>query len=333
MTPLGVLGCVMPLGPFQSLVQKDFEAMKALIDEVTSAPDASIENMLTHHFESGGKRLRPLIVLLSSHACQYQGKHHIYLAALVEILHSASLLHDDVIDDAPLRRGKKTAHRIWGKTQSILGGDYLYTKYLQLMLRIGNYEIIQFMNEIADHITRGEIKQLQHRRRDDLSEHDYFQIIHSKTALLFGASSALGAYISNQSPEIINNLNQYGIHLGNTFQLIDDALDYASTTETIGKRIGTDLECGLPTLPLLYAIEHTSEDKKLMIQSSLRQGTLADIADMVNDVINETEALTYTQNIAQNEADKALTCLYVLKDSVYKTALEELVNYALNRKN
>lgn len=321
----------MPLGSFQSLVQKDFDDMNQLINNIISAPDQLVSNMLSHHFESRGKQLRPLIVLLSSHACQYKGEHHIYLAALVEILHCASLLHDDVIDEAPLRRGKKTAHNIWGKTVSILGGDYLYTRYLQLMLQIGNYEIIKFMNNIAYHITCGEIKQLQHRNRDDLSESEYFRVIESKTALLFSACSALGAYISQESEEMINALNQYGLHLGNTFQLIDDVLDYASTTETIGKCIGTDLGCGLLTLPLLYALEHTNDKNKVIIRSYLSNGANSDINKTVNEAITETNAIAYTKNKAKIEADKAITCLHPLKDSEYKSALEQLVFYALNR--
>lgn len=315
---------------FRALVNHDFNAMNALIVERIKS-DVSLIHDLSHHIiGSGGKRLRPLLVLLASRACQYRGKKHIALAAMIEFLHTATLLHDDVIDDSKLRRGKHTANEIWGNKASILVGDYLFSQYMHLMVDVGNLDIMRLMTDISQEIGRGEIKQLGNRHNPVLSEKDYFEVIYSKTSLLFAASAKLAGIISNASVEIKESLYQYGLHLGNAFQLIDDALDYCSDVKTLGKNIGDDLADGKATLPIIYALKHGTPKQQDQIKTSLMQGRLGDLSE-IQETIEHTKAIDYTRSVAASEIEQALSALQAIPDSVYKDGLIDLAYYAVQR--
>ena len=320
----------MPIQRFRALVSEDFDAVNTLILNKIQAQSGLIDNLANHIVQSGGKRLRPLIVLLASRACGYQGQHHISLAAMIEFFHTATLLHDDVIDESTLRRGRETANEIWGSKASILVGDYLFTQYMQLMIDVGDLNIMQLLTDMANQIGCGELKQLSNRHNHALSIDDYFDVIRSKTSLLFAASSRLGAMISNASEAVEKGLYAYGLHLGNAFQLIDDSLDYCSDAKTLGKNVGDDLADGKATLPLIYALQHGTPAQQIKIKESLEQGTLQYLPEVM-EAIAETHAIEYTRRVAEAEVDKAILALHALPDSTYKSALAELAQYAVQR--
>lgn len=321
----------MPIHHVRSLVQGDFEAMNQLILSMVQEQIGLIDDLAGHVLESGGKRLRPLVVLLSSLACAYQGNQHITLAAMIELFHTATLLHDDVVDESTLRRGRKTANTIWGSKASILVGDYLFTIYLKLMLQVGHMGIMQLMANITHEVTCGEIKQLANRHQAQLNVDDYFDVIRSKTSLLFAASAAIGALISDADKTIETGLYAYGLHLGNAFQLIDDVLDLCSDAETLGKNIGDDIADGKATLPLLYALQLGSPNQQALIRDSLKTGTLEHLPQIL-EIIAETHAIAYTQQIATKETELALSALSVLPESIYKEGLKEIARFATERK-
>ncbi|KTD11929.1 octaprenyl-diphosphate synthase [Legionella gratiana] len=322
----------MGIDHLRDLVSEDFEAVNHLIIETIKSPIQLIDDIAHHVIQSGGKRLRCLLVLLASRTCGYEGKEHIMLAAMIEFFHTATLLHDDVIDDSTLRRGRETANKIWGNKASILVGDYLFTKYLELMVEVGDIDIIQLLIGIAPQMGCGEIQQFSNRHNSNLSVEEYFDMIRAKTALLFAASATMGALISKSNHEIQKAMYSYGLHLGNAFQLIDDALDYCSDAQTIGKNIGDDLATGKITLPLLQALKHGTAEQQLKIRESLEQGTLLHLPSIL-DAIAETKAIEYTRDIADKEADFAIDALSILPDSEYKSALEELARYVVHRKH
>ena len=320
----------MEINHLQELVRNDFNAVNELICVQIKSKIDLISNLSNHLIQSGGKRLRPLIVLLTSNACNYKGNDHIRLAAMVEFFHTASLLHDDVIDESTLRRGKETANEIWGSKASILVGDYLLTLYMQLMINVGNLDIMNLLADTAHKITSGEIQQLGNRHNPDINLDEYYEVISAKTSFLFAASATLGGMISNSPKNIQDNLYAYGLHLGNAFQLIDDTLDYCSDAATIGKNIGDDLADGKATLPLIYALEHGTPNQKLMIRESITKGIIKNLPEVI-EAIRETKAIEYTQEIASTEIDKAILALDVLPDSIYKEALINLANFAIKR--
>lgn len=289
----------------QALVHEDFTAVNTLIIETIKSPVPLINDIAHHVINGGGKRLRPLLVLLASRACQYEGKSHIMLATMIEFFHMATLLHDDVIDESTLRRGRTTAHKIWGNKASILVGDYLFTQYLQLMVEVGDIDIIQLLIGIAPQIGCGEIQQFSNRYNTSISVAEYFDVIRSKTSLLFAASAAMGALISKSGDTMQKSMYAFGLHLGNAFQLIDDALDYCSDVQTIGKNIGDDLANGKVTLPIIHAIQHSNVEQQLKIKASLEQGTLEYLPEIL-DALAETKAIEYTRSIAALEIDSAI---------------------------
>lgn len=314
----------------RALVRDDFDAVNALIVTSIQSDISLLDELANHIIKSGGKHVRPLLLLLASHACGYQGKEHIKLAAMIEFFHTATLLHDDVIDESTLRRGKKTANSIWGSKASILVGDYLFTQYMQLMINVGNLKIMRILTDMTHQIGCGEIKQLTHRHNPSLAMSDYFDVIHAKTSLLFAASSRLGALVCNADLAIEEGLHAYGLHLGNAFQLIDDALDYCSDAQTIGKNIGDDLADGKATMPLLYALQQGTPEQQAKIRQGLTQGSLECLPEIL-EALKETGAIEYTKKLAEHEVEQAIHALQVLPASPYKRALEELAQYTLSR--
>ena len=320
----------MDIHQLRSLVQDDVDAVDALIASKIQSPIILLDDLAGYVISSGGKRLRPLLVLLSSHACGYKDSSHIMLATMIEFFHTATLLHDDVVDDSTLRRGKKTANIIWGNKASILVGDYLFTQYMQLMIQVGKPDIMQMLTETSHQIGCGELQQLSNRNNPSLSIDNYLEIIRAKTSLLFAASASLGALVSDAPSPIAKALYDYGLHLGNAFQLIDDALDYCSDAQTIGKNIGDDLADGKATLPIIHAMKNGTAEQQLKIKESIQKGTLEFLPDILA-AIEDTNAIDYTRSVAATEVDSAIGAILGLPDSVYKEALISLAHYAVSR--
>ena len=320
----------MTVDRLRGLVSEDFDAVNALIIDKIQSQVGLIDDLAHHIVQSGGKRLRPLLVLLASHACGYKGQDHIKLAAMVEFFHTATLLHDDVVDESTLRRGRETANEIWGSKASILVGDYLFTQSVQLMVNVNHSAILHLLADTSHEISGGEVKQLVNRHNSALSIDDYFDVIRAKTALLFAASAAIGPLLSHAGEEVEKSLYAYGLHLGNAFQLIDDALDYCSDAKTIGKNIGDDLADGKATLPLLHALKEGTLEQQHLIRESLKEGSLQHLTEILA-AIEATKAIEFTRQSAAQEVDRALAALHILPDSVYKKALAELAEFALKR--
>ena len=320
----------MTIQRLRALVHDDIEAVNTLIIDNIQSDINLLDELSNHIIQSGGKRLRPLLVLLASRACGYQGSEHVKLAAMVEFFHTATLLHDDVIDESSLRRGRETANKIWGSKASILVGDYLFTQYMQLMIDIGNLDIMQHLTNIAHQIGYGEIKQLNNRNNPSLAESEYFDVIRSKTSLLFAASSKTAALLSKTTPDIEDALETYGLHLGNAFQLIDDALDYCSDAKTMGKNIGDDLADGKATMPLLHVLKEGTPEQQARVKTALKLGSREDMP-LILDAIEATQAIEYTKHLAQEEAEKAIAALITLPESRYKVGLVDLAQYAVSR--
>ena len=320
----------MTIKHLRDLIHQDFEAVNQLITSSIQSEVNLIDEVANHIIHSGGKRLRPMMVLLASHACNYQGSHHINLATSVEFLHTATLLHDDVIDESTLRRGRKTSNDIWGSKVSILVGDFLLTQYMQLLIQVGDLEIMKILTDIAYQIGCGEIKQLDNRNKTTITEAMYFDVIRCKTSLLFAASAKISAVLAGVDGATQEGLFKYGLHVGNAFQLIDDTLDYCADSETIGKNIGDDLADGITTLPLIHALQNGTPEQQQCIKTSLESGSLESLPE-IQTAIKQTHAIEYTKQVAKDEVDKAISALQVLPNSVYKEALEDLARYALER--
>lgn len=320
----------MTVTSLRTLVSADFEAVNALIVDKIQSQIGLIDDLAQHIVQSGGKRLRPLLVLLTSHACGYIGQNHIILAAMVEFFHTASLLHDDVVDGSTLRRGRKTANNIWGSKASILVGDYLFTQSVQLMVEVDNSKILKLFANTSHQISCGEVKQLANRHNSMISIEDYLEVIRAKTALLFAASAAIGPLLANTSQQIERSLYDYGLHIGNAFQLIDDALDYCSDEKIMGKNIGDDLADGKLTLPLLHALKKGTSAQQELIQNSIRNGSLQHLTDILS-IIEETKSIEFTREYAKQEVQYALEAVNILPASDYKKALEELAEFVFYR--
>ena len=320
----------MTINRIRTLIQEDFDAVNTLITNSIQSQIGLIDDLSKHIIQSGGKRLRPMLVLLASKACGYTGNAHIQLAAMIEFLHTATLLHDDVVDESTLRRGQPTANNIWGSKSSILVGDYLFTQSFQLLVDVGNFEVIKLITDTSCKITTGEIKQLINRNNPSLTMEDYFEVICAKTAYLFASATCIGGQITQSDTKVQDSLYAYGLHLGNAFQLIDDALDYCSDAKTLGKNIGDDLIDGKATLPLIHALKHGTDLQQQQIMDGIKKGSLDNLPEILK-TIEETKAIEFTRQVAAEEIDKALTALVVLPNSEYKNALIDIAQFALER--
>lgn len=320
----------------------DFKAIQALtaddmakVNETIHAQlnsDVSLINQLGFYIVSGGgKRIRPLLAVLSARALGYQGEAHTTAAAFIEFIHTATLLHDDVVDESDMRRGKATANAAFGNAASVLVGDFIYTRSFQMMTELGSLKILKLMSDAVNVIAEGEVQQLMNCNDPDTTEASYMQVIYSKTARLFEAATQIGAILNEAPAEVELALQNYGKYLGTAFQLIDDVMDYTSDGEEMGKNVGDDLAEGKPTLPLLYAMEHGTEEQTQMIREAIEK---ANGMERLNDILaamEETGSLEYTRKKAYQEADKAIAELDVLDDSVYKQALITLAHMSVHR--
>ncbi len=320
----------MQLDPIKALVRDDFQAINALIlDSLHSK--ASIINDLGHYIiQSGGKRLRPLVLILMAHACGYAGKHHINLATVVEFIHTATLLHDDVVDDAVLRRGRKTANNVWGNEAAVLVGDFLYSKAFQMLTAIENLRVMNVLANATNIMAEGEALQLLERRNPETTEGGYLNIIRSKTAKLFEASAQIGAILGNADSALELALAQFGMHLGTAFQLIDDVLDYEASPTDTGKKLGNDLAEGKVTLPLIYLLQNGNKKDTRLIQEAIRENG-AQHLPLIQKMIRESGALDYTRNFAKVESERAKKALEKLSPSAYRDATYVLTDFAIHR--
>ena len=293
--------------------------------------DVALVNSVAHYIiNSGGKRLRPLLVLLTARACGYTGDKHVLAAVIVEFIHTATLLHDDVVDASELRRGQDTANTVFGNQASVLVGDFLYSRSFQLMVRVGQMRIMDVLADATNTIAEGEVLQLMNCNDPDTTEQQYMDVIYRKTARLFEAGTVIGAILAGQTNTVEEALGEYGRKLGAAFQLVDDALDYDSTAEALGKNIGDDLAEGKPTLPLIHALRHAPAEDQLLLRRAIEEGGLDDI-DRIVEIIKQTGALAYTARRAQTCADEAIAALDPLPDSRYKNSLIELARFAVAR--
>ncbi len=319
----------MTLSEIRQLIQHDIQATDQLILS-RLASDVVLINQIGHYIvNSGGKRLRPLLVLLSARACDYDGKDHLTLAAVIEFIHTSTLLHDDVVDESETRRGNKTANEVWGNAASVLVGDFLYSRSFEMMVEPGLMRVMEIMSETTNVIAEGEVLQLLNCHDADTTTERYMEVIHRKTAKLFEAATLLGPVLANK-PELEAGFTAYGRHLGAAFQLIDDALDYMADAEELGKNLGDDLAEGKPTLPLIYILENGTEAEKDLVRRAIETDGIA-LLQEVTDIIQNSGALTFTQQVAQSEADKAKAALSDLAESPLKTALLSLADLAVQR--
>ncbi len=279
---------------------------------------------------SGGKRMRPALVLLSAGAFGYEGTHHHTLAAVVEFIHTATLLHDDVVDESRLRRGRETANALFGNAASVLVGDFLYSRAFQMMVEVDSMRVMQVLADATNTIAEGEVLQLMNCHDPDIDEARYLQVIRYKTAKLFEAATRLGAILGHAAPVDEAAMARYGMHLGTAFQLIDDVLDYSGHAEETGKNVGDDLAEGKPTLPLIYAMRHGSAEQAALIRHAIQEGGLDDFAPVV-ETIRVTGALDYAAAQARREIDMATAAIAHLPDSQYKRGLLELAAFAVAR--
>ena len=320
----------MDIDDIRRLVRADSEAVDHLIMDRLRSDVALINELGRYIINSGGKRLRPLLVLLAARACGYQGQAHIELAAVIEFIHTATLLHDDVVDASNLRRGNQTANAIWGNEAAVLVGDFLYSRSFEMMVSVDSMRVMEILSHTTNIIAEGEVLQLLNCHDPDTSEDRYREVIRYKTAKLFEASSQLGAVLGQQPALIEDSMVRFGMHLGTAFQLIDDALDYGSSAEDIGKNIGDDLAEGKPTLPLIHAMRHGNPEQVKAIRTAIENGGLEQI-DTVLEAIESTQAIAYTSQSAQEEADLAIEALAELPASPYKAALYGLAEFSVNR--
>ena len=300
-----------------------------IIDELSS--DVILINQMGHYIVgNGGKRLRPMLLLLAAKALGNVTDNHLILAAVIEFIHTATLLHDDVVDESDLRRGKESANVVWGNAATVLVGDYLYSSAFEMMVRTGNMRVMEILSKTTTAIAEGEVLQLLNCNNPETTESKYLEVIARKTAILFSAATRLSAVIIGATPEVEEGLAQYGQHLGIAFQLIDDVLDYKSSPEDLGKNLGDDLAEGKPTLPLIYAIQNGSKEEANVIVEAIQNGN----RDAFNDVyaiVQKTQAIAYTEQRADEEAEKAINALNVLPASEYKEALILLAKFSVQR--
>ncbi len=322
------------LAPIYGLVASDFAAVDRLIPSQLTSDVALVEQIGRYIVESGGKRLRPLLVLLGARSCGFNpvaaGDRHVRLAAVIEFLHTATLLHDDVVDRSDLRRGRATANATWGNAPSVLVGDFLYSRAFQLMVNLGNLEIMQILSDATNTIAAGEVQQLANIGNTALDESAYRAVIKAKTALLFEAATHTSAVLANATEAECAALRDYGLHFGLAYQLVDDWLDYAGDAAVMGKNVGDDLAEGKLTLPLILALGRVSERDGDVIRAAIAERSSRQLPEVLA-IVAASGALDATRAAALAEAERACSALAALPDSAYREALLALARHATTR--
>jgi octaprenyl-diphosphate synthase len=320
----------MQLSDIRAPVAEDMQAVNRLILRRLES-DVVLINQIGHYIvNSGGKRLRPLAVLLAARACGYRGSRHVDLAAIVEFIHTATLLHDDVVDRSELRRSRETANAVWGNEASVLVGDFLYSRAFEMMVEVNQMRVMDVLSHATNQIAEGEVLQLLNCHDADTTEERYMEVIRRKTATLFEAGARLGAVLAQTPQEIEDAMTEYGLKLGIAFQLVDDALDYRAQGEQLGKNLGDDLAEGKPTLPVLRAMEAGTPEQRAQLRNAIETGGREHI-DVVAAVIESTGAIDYTTALARRNAREAKAAASTLPESVQRRSLEMLADFAVLR--
>jgi octaprenyl-diphosphate synthase len=318
------------LATIQALAGEDMAAVDALIRHRLASDVVLINQVAEYIIGAGGKRLRPMLLLLAAGALGHRGPHAHQLAAVIEFIHTATLLHDDVVDESDLRRGRKTANAVWGNAASVLVGDFLYSRSFQLMVELDRMEVMRILADTTNCIAEGEVLQLLHVRNPDTDETAYLRVIERKTAVLFAAATRLGALLAGADAATCDALHDYGMNLGYAFQIADDVLDYASDAETLGKNLGDDLAEGKATLPLIHAILHSDAATRERLRHAVEHGDTDALPDVLQ-AIRATGGLDYSRQRASEYAEAAERSLSGLADNDYTAALRGLARYAVNR--
>ncbi|HEY5776396.1 MAG TPA: polyprenyl synthetase family protein [Xanthomonadales bacterium] len=323
-------GTSTPLEKIISLSAPDMRQVDICIQDSLKSDVVLINQIANYIVASGGKRLRPMLLTLCAHACDYRGQNHIPLAAIIEFIHTATLLHDDVVDESDLRRGQQTAHAVWGNAASVLVGDFLYSRSFQMMVGLDSMRVMEVLADTTNTIAEGEVQQLLNMGDPEVDQHRYMQVIENKTAKLFEAACRLAAIISDKSPEVERALMTYGNLLGSAFQIADDVLDYKGDADTMGKNAGADLEEGKPTLPLILARERCNEQERELLDAAVRNGGADDLGAVLA-VIEKTDSINLAMKIARQHATEARQAIGILAESPWRTALEQLADYSVDR--
>ncbi len=313
-----------------ALIAADMREVDAVIRRRLASSVVLIDQISNYIVSAGGKRIRPTLVLLFAGALGFQGRERFELAATVEFIHTATLLHDDVVDESALRRGRKTANALFGNAASVLVGDFVYSRAFQMMVSVNRMRVLEVLADATNVIAEGEVLQLMNMHDPDLAVEDYLRVIRFKTAKLFEASARLGAVLADVPREIEEACADYGRSLGTAFQLVDDLLDYEGNAAELGKNVGDDLREGKPTLPLLLAMERGSAAERDLIRHAIEHGEVARLAEIVK-IVRDTGAIGATREAARIEADKARACLRVLPASTYREALLEFCVRSVER--
>jgi len=318
------------LEQLNNLIGSDMKAVDAVIRTRLHSDVALVRQVAEYIINAGGKRLRPSLVLLSAGALAYRGTHHHDLAAIVELIHTSTLLHDDVVDESELRRGRETSNALFGNAASVLVGDFLYSRTFQMMVDVDDMRVMRVLSDATNVIAEGEVLQLMNCHDADVDEARYLQVIRYKTAKLFEAAAQIGAIIAGGAPSIERSLADYGMHLGTAFQLIDDVLDYSGAEVETGKHLGDDLAEGKPTLPLIYVMQHGTVEQAACVRHAIESGGRDDFQKVLA-AIRATGALEHAKRQAEAEAELAVASLVALPASTYKDSLLELPLFAVAR--
>lgn len=328
-----ILSAALPQASQNAILQSVAEDMAAVNDVIRQQlhSDVPLVSQIAEYIISaGGKRIRPVLVLLAANAYGYRGTHHYDLAAVIEFIHTATLLHDDVVDESSLRRGRQTANALFGNAASVLVGDFVYSRAFQMMVKVGDMRVMQILADATNVIAEGEVLQLLNMHDPDVTEERYLQVIRSKTAKLFEAAAQLGALLAGASEAGIEAAAEYGRSLGTAFQLVDDVLDYSGNAADIGKNVGDDLREGKPTLPLIYLMQHGTPEQRALVRACIETGDEQHF-DEVLAAITSSGALAYTRTEAEKAAERAAQSIYSLPHSQFKDSLLQLCAFAVDR--
>lgn len=318
------------LSGIYALIQADMHAVDTVIRTRLHSEIVLVRQVAEYIVAGGGKRMRPALVLLAAGAAGYCGPHHHTLAAVIEFIHTATLLHDDVVDESSLRRGRETANAQFGNAASVLVGDFLYSRAFQMMVEVGNMRIMQVLADATNIIAEGEVLQLMNCHNADIDTDEYLQVVRYKTAKLFEAAARVGALLGSGDEAMECGLAAYGMHLGTAFQIIDDVLDYSGDEASIGKSLGDDLAEGKPTLPLIHVIRHGNAAQSACVRHAIESGGRADFAAIMS-VVRETGGLEAARDVAVKEIELAKQAIATLPEANYRNALLELAAYAVAR--
>ncbi|MGB0937113.1 MAG: octaprenyl diphosphate synthase [Colwellia sp.] len=321
----------MNIEAIQDLTKNDMAQVNELIYQQLQSDVALINQLGIYIVNAGGKRMRPMLTILAANALNYTGDKHYSIAGIIEFIHTATLLHDDVVDESNMRRGRETANALFGNSASVLVGDFLYTRSFQMMTKLNDMRIMDILSDATNIVAEGEVLQLMNCNDPDTTEESYMQVIYCKTAKLFEAATRLAAIVANQDVKIEQALTDYGKYLGTAFQLVDDIMDYTADAKEMGKNVGDDLAEGKPTLPLIYTMAHGNEKQKSLVRNAIEHGDGMEHLEEILSAMEQTGALTYTQKKAEEEADKAIQALSILPSSDAKSALIALAHIAANR--